>query len=184
MIVTIHQPAFLPWMPFFKKIEKADVFVMLTHCQFQKNNYQNRFFYQEKWHTMSVNRGLEPITDKKYVSFEKDWNKIKTNIPDKKRFLSRFDKYIGENLAQTNVSIIEDLIDALEIKTKVVYDEPTSLTSTDRLVWLCKKHGAKTYLSGESGKNYLEIKKFYDAGINVEFQDNELFDKKHVLDLF
>jgi len=28
MIVTIHQPNFVPWYPFFQKIEQVDVFVV------------------------------------------------------------------------------------------------------------------------------------------------------------
>ena len=58
MIVAIHQPNFMPWYPFFQKIAAADTFVVLTHCQFEKNNYQNRFNQRERWHTLSVNKAL------------------------------------------------------------------------------------------------------------------------------
>ena len=37
MILAIHQPNFFPWWPYFEKIEQADMFVFLTHCQFEKN---------------------------------------------------------------------------------------------------------------------------------------------------
>ena len=64
MIISIHQPNFMPWNPFFEKIQQSDLFVFLTHCQFEKGGYQNRFNYNNKWYTMSTSRGLIPIIDK------------------------------------------------------------------------------------------------------------------------
>ncbi len=42
MIVSIHQPQYLPWLPYFSKINISDVFVFLDNVQFQKNGLQNR----------------------------------------------------------------------------------------------------------------------------------------------
>jgi hypothetical protein len=57
MILSIHQPNFLPWYQYFEEIQSCDVFVILKHCQFEKNNYQNRFSFNNEWQTMSVNKG-------------------------------------------------------------------------------------------------------------------------------
>ena len=67
MRVSIHQPNFVPWYPFFQKIKEVDIFVILKECQFEKNGYQNRFNFNDKWYTMSVKKGLEPIRDKVYI---------------------------------------------------------------------------------------------------------------------
>ena len=80
MIVTIHQPNFVPWYPYFQKIEQADVFVLLGNCQFEKNGYQNRFYLKDKWNTLSVKKGLELINKKYYIDPIKDWSKIKNSI--------------------------------------------------------------------------------------------------------
>ncbi len=56
MIISIHQPNFMPWNPFFEKIQQSDMFVCLTQCQFEKNGYQNRFNFNDKWYTMSVKK--------------------------------------------------------------------------------------------------------------------------------
>ena len=42
MIVAGHQPEFIPYMGFFSKISKADVFVIVDHIQFNKKYFQNR----------------------------------------------------------------------------------------------------------------------------------------------
>ena len=42
MIVSIHQPQYMPWLPYFSKIASCDTFVFLDDVQFQKNGIQNR----------------------------------------------------------------------------------------------------------------------------------------------
>ena len=79
------------YYPFFQKMEDADIFVILTHCQFEKNNFQNRFNKDSKWYTMCVNKGLDPIYTKIYLSPEKDWKRIKDMLPEYKDVLDLFD---------------------------------------------------------------------------------------------
>ena len=42
MTVTIHQPEYLPYLGFFDRIAKSDVFVILDNAQFQKGGFINR----------------------------------------------------------------------------------------------------------------------------------------------
>jgi len=45
MVVTIHQPHFLPWLGYLHRMAQADLFVVLDHVQFErghKASYQNR----------------------------------------------------------------------------------------------------------------------------------------------
>jgi hypothetical protein len=56
-----------------QKIMDCDLFIVLSHCQFEKNGYQNRFMMKEKWRTMSVNKGLENI----YESIKKEIERFK-----------------------------------------------------------------------------------------------------------
>jgi hypothetical protein len=167
VVLSAHQPTFCPWEPFFEKIERSDVFVLLGHVQFAKNVYQNRFKVDGKWFTMSVNGGMEPLIDKRYVSHKKDWDKIVKRWPQ----LSKFDDCITGNLWVTNVAIIMRSIELLKMQNKVVLDDPTHLRGGERIIELCKIHGADTYYSGISGVAYLDIDMFESEGIKVEFQD-------------
>lgn len=179
MTVTIHQPNFVPWYPFFQKIEQADVYVVLGHCQYEKNGFQNRFQLDNNWNTLSVYKGLEPIRQKKYVNPKKDWETIKRNLPEYKDLLSEMEYCITDNLFDTNFSIIKHLIQKLDIKTRIEEDYETDLKSTDRLVDICKRFGATTYLAGQGGLDYLDDSLFKNENIEVIYQKD--LNKIHTL---
>lgn len=181
MILSIHQPNFLPWYQYFKKIQSCDVFVILKHCQFEKNNYQNRFSFNNEWQTMSVNKGNDLLCEKLYTQPDYDWIKIKKRLFKYQKQLSFFDQCICKNLCDTNICIIQKICDILDIKTKIVFDYPTNFTSSERLLDICKTHKATTYLSGPSGKKYLNLNLFKDQNIQVEFFHSE--NKKHILEI-
>lgn len=176
--LTAHQPNFLPWLPFFKKMAAADVFVILRHCQFEKNGFQNRFNLSGRWYTMSTAKGLDPIYNKEYVNPDKDWARIKAALPKLYgRQLDRFDSYISNNLYLTNTAIILHTAKLFNIRASIAFDFPTDCKGTDRLIELCKVHGCKRYLSGPSGRRYLDIEKFSAAGIEIDFFVTDKEDK-------
>lgn len=177
MIVSIHQPNFLPWYPFFEKVAQSDVFVIMSHCQFEKNNFQNRFNVDGKWYTMSVNSGNEPINCKQYMAPANDWRRICSTFPR----LRQFDDCLHESLSEMNSAIIKMAARNLGISTKFEDDFATSKKGTERLVEICQRYGATTYLSGISGKKYLDVSKFEDVGIEVIFQDESKMNKQPLI---
>jgi hypothetical protein len=179
MILSIHQPNFMPWYPFFQKMEQADVFVILSECQFEKGNFQNRFNMDGFWNTMSVNKGLEPIKNKKYVSYSRDWAKIKKRLYNHN--LSIFDKFVCDSLLQTNLGIIRKIKSMLGLRCELALDFESDMTGTDRLVNICQRYGATKYIAGTGGKKYMELDKFFKAGIEVIFQQEQDMIKKPIL---
>lgn len=177
MVVSIHQPNFCPWATFFEKIRESDVFIILGHCQFEKNNFQNRFKAHDHWHTMSVKSGNIPIVEKRYLNPVKDWKKITDKYPK----LHNFDDLISHDLWRTNSAIIVRACNMLGIKTPILYDYPTDLKGTERLVDICVKHGATKYLSGAGGKKYLDLKLFETYKIEVVFQGES--DKRPLVEI-
>ena len=110
MIVTIHQPNFIPWYPFFQKMEQADLFILLGNCQFEKNGFQNRFQLENTLNNLSVKKGKEPIVEKEYINPKHDWMKIKKRLFKYKNILNELDPFINKNLYKTNKDIITNFI--------------------------------------------------------------------------
>lgn len=174
MRVAIHQANFVPHYPFFQKMESVDTFIILTQCQYEKGGYQNRFNIGEDWYTMGVEKGIKPICEKQYLNPVRDFDRLKRKLPKYRHILKLFDHRISRKVGFTNSMIIFDIHSMLQLKTSLFFDHPTILKGTDRLVDLCKRHGATTYLAGPSGANYMEFEKFHAAGIRVEFQENRI----------
>ena len=170
MVVSIHQPNFFPHYPFFEKMKEADIFVLLTHCQFEKNNYQNRFRMEDRWHTLCVNSGLQSMREKKYLRPFDDWSRIKQNLKPWGFILDKFDDCISNDLVKTNISIIKRIVSMLNIKTIIEIDDETKLKGTERLLDICKKYNAHKYISGVSGVNYMDMELFERNDIEVVFQ--------------
>ena len=42
MLVSIHQPHYLPWLRYLDKIARSDLFILLDDVQYEKNGFQNR----------------------------------------------------------------------------------------------------------------------------------------------
>jgi hypothetical protein len=181
MRVAIHQPNFFPWYPYFEKILRADIFVILQNCQFEKNNFQNRFSFDNKWYSMRVHRGLENIVCKNYVNASYDWEKIKRGFPKQRNKFELFDDCINENLAITNSNIIIRACEILNIKTTIVFDYPTDLTSTERLIDIVKHYGGNEYISGPSGLNYMNLALFEQNNIGLSIHENS--NKKALIEM-
>lgn len=177
MIISIHQPNFFPWYPFFQKMEMSEKFIILTYCQFEKNGFQNRFNIGDNWHTMSTYKGLVNINEKKYVNPFNDWGNIKKKLSNYKSILDHFDDCISEDLTLTNYNIIKKSANILGIKCDIILDEPTNFTSTERLVKLCETHNGTKYISGISGKKYLDLQVFTKNNIEIIYQDELSMEK-------
>jgi hypothetical protein len=125
--------------------------------------------------TMPVENGklTDCIKDKRYVDPENAWRRIKArvNTPG----LDIFDPLISESLSDTNTALIELISAKLKIETQIIRDAQTSeIDRSRKLLEICVKNGATQYLSGPSGKKYLNEQIFLENGIQVlYFQGQE-----------
>lgn len=179
-VCAIHQPNFVPWLPYFQKMAEADVFVFLTHCQFEKGGYQNRFKLHDQWYTMPIYRGLEPLAGKRYMEARLNYNKIAAALPQH-RVLANMRGLVSGSLAHTNMGIVKYLAGKLKINTEIVEDWDTGQRATARLVEICKGVGANEYLSGPSGPSYMDMPAFAMAGIKVRVLYHA--DRRHTLEV-
>ena len=191
MIIAIHQPNYLPYLGFFFKMEQSDLFVIYDNAQFNKGDYHHRnkirIFHEWKWLTVPVEKKNIPINEiivRNDLLKTKKWqdihfNEIYRNYKDTPYF------HIYENefkdiynkdyrlLVDLNMSLIDCINNAFDITTKYIFSSELSFNSksTQRLVDIVEALGGDTYLSGPSGRKYLDISLFNNKGIEVIFQD-------------
>lgn len=189
MIVAIHQPNFLPWIGYFYKIHKADIFVLLDNVQFTKNSFQNRVKIKTsqgaQWLTLPVLHNFGQLTNEVRINNREGWKKkhLKTFELNYKKspyfeviYNMLKDIYLKKDwilMADFNKELINAICNFMEIKTKIV--EASSLdvsgSSTDLLIDIIKKVGGTIYLSGRGGMKYQDEEKFKDNRIELIYTD-------------
>ncbi len=189
MIVACHQLHYLPWIRYFDKIARADVFVVLDDIQFNKNGWHNRnsikgpqgalcltvpvlHHYQQRLDEVEI--------DNKTDWRRKHWKSLLMNYGRSgyfavhKRFFEGIYRRKWQKLNALNGEILFYLIKSLGIKTRVVKSSELKVEgiATERLINLCKALRADTYLSGAyAATAYLDVEMFKRSGIKVALQD-------------
>ena len=90
-----------------------------------------------------------------------------------KDFFENLYKKEWNNIFDLNFETIKQVFVWLNIKTKIVIESELDVSgpSTERLVKVCKKLGADTYISGIGGKKYLDEKLFEKNKIILKYQN-------------
>ena len=188
MRLAIHQPQYLPWLGYFDKINKADVFVILDNVQYKKNEWQNRNKIKTvdgwQWLTVPVLYKFPQKIQEVRINNRLSWNKkhlksIKINYQNSQffdKYYPRIKEILNEDwnyISKINIRLIKMIVDILGIRTKLILASTlnTEGSKTDRLISICRETGADHYLSGIGAKDYLETDKFNKENIKLEFQD-------------
>lgn len=217
MIITIHQPEHLPWLGLFNKIAKAEKFVILDSVQYEKNYFQNR---NKILGTNGVQWIGIPVVNTKHMEGSIATTLIATdpkNSKWKEKYLQTIKQSYGKYpyfeevypllekainidtpyFCEINIAIIKSFCDALDIHPEYIRSKDLKVDGlkSSLILDICKEVKADLYIAGPSGRDYLDMKSFEDAGIIVKFNDynhptypqkrsNEFIDHLSALDLF
>jgi hypothetical protein len=187
-IIGIHQPNFMPWLGYFYKIWKSDIFIFLDDVQFQKKgaSYTNRVSIningESKYLTVPIKRESGTWNINKTKFLDNKWKKkiisslqgsyAKANFfKENKEFIYSLIEYESDNLADFNMNFILKICNKLDINTNIVksYDYNITTISTQRLIDLIKKLNGNIYLSGSGGDNYQEKELFKKENIKLNY---------------
>ncbi|MAH06460.1 MAG: WbqC family protein [Alphaproteobacteria bacterium] len=191
MIISINQPAYLPWLGYFDRIKNSDIHIVLDHVQFEKNSMVNRNKVRtqqgESLLTVPVitkgkfgNLPISELTiDNNKPWKKKHWKSIEATYrkaPFAKDHIGFFEEVYAQDwdkLNGLNAHINNYILKALNIKSKIIYSSSLDVHNkkSDLVLEICKIYNAKTYISGALGRDYLDLSTFEDANINVVFQD-------------
>lgn len=194
MKVAIHQPHYFPWIGYFDKMAKVDIFVLADQVQLEKPS------------PMIRNRVLNDYGEIKYLTISgemkdflsKQYRDIKTNnIPDwkngqlkavknyyrkapaAKEIFPIFEDYLKNDystICAWTCASIELIRNLLNIKTPLFYQSHVGYDRTskksDLALAICKALEADIYFSGRGASvEYLDREKFAKNEVTIIFQD-------------
>jgi hypothetical protein len=191
MIVSINQPAYLPWLGYFERIAASDLHIVLDHVQFEKNSFTNRNKVRTKdgatWLTVPVSTkgqfgdlAINRLECARQVAWQKKhWTTLKMNYARAPFFMNYAAAY--ETLyaqgwtnfgAMVRAFLGQHLRD-LGITTPLLYSSELAVVGakSELVLNLCRAVQADVYLSGAMGRAYLDEARFVNANIQVQYQD-------------
>jgi len=193
MIVAAHQPAFLPWLGYLDKLAKADVFVVMDDLQYEARNFQNRNRVKinagAAWLTVPLRRGSQAdrISDKlidntgspRHHWQHRCWRTLEIHYGKTPFFVQYQDELRDvftrrwDKLVDLDLHMLELARKWLGITRPIVRASTLGLSGqkTQRIIDMCKKVGAKLYLSGAGGSTgYLDLEALQRSGIGLMWQ--------------
>ena len=192
MIVSIHQPNYIPWIGFFNKLLLSDTYVVFDDVQFPRGkDYANRNQIKtnngKMWLTASVlgKKDLKP------------WNQIEINnngwkekhLKNIKSFYQKspyFERYYPvlekiykqdhKLLIDLNIDLIIGLLICIgkhDLNMVLSSNIKTELTGLDKILYILKNQKATKYISGdgEGSKRYINEQLFKDNNIELIWQE-------------
>ena len=188
--VSIHQPAYMPWMGLFDKIASSDIFIYLDCVQFEKNSYINRNRIKTpqgaSWLTIPIHtkghigQTLKTTT----IDTRKPWQQkhlrtLEMNYRRSRHFEAYF-HHISKAIADREPLLSNYLYKHLQFWLRILkIQTPVFRSSTfnfrarksDLVLEICRHFSASEYLSGSMGQDYLEEQRFNESGIRVRYQN-------------
>lgn len=188
-VIAIHQPNFLPWLGYFYKILKSDIFVFLDNVQYTKNSFINRNKIKtskgELWLTVPVSFNFGDKINEVRINNSLDWRDkhlktLEVNYKKSYYFKEIYDliksTYYKKDwlyLKDLNIDLILTICEYLNLKRKFINASELGVEgrSTELLISIVKNVGGDIYLSGFGGANYQDILSFEKVGIKLIYYD-------------
>jgi len=192
MILTAHQPLFLPYLGHFAKIACTDVFVFLDTVSYAKWGWysRNKIRTSEGWMWLVVpilthghhNQPLNKIKIDNSQKWRKKHLKAIEMAYSKAPYFELYHNFFQETynnewtyLTDLDEHFIRFCIKELGIDVKFVKASSMSLNlegqKSSLVLDLCKKMKPDVFIFGKTGKTYAKVEDFESLGIKVIFQD-------------
>lgn len=196
MIVTAHQPNFLPGESIITKLEASDAVLWLDEVQFTKNGWINRNYLSNMWLTVPVQRNTDgqPINRVRIAEHGKWRMKMVDTIQQRvgkkadvicEEIMRPYRLLVGLNAAILRHLYLDVMrmsngqgdcawhfqshLDGGHAVRAVSMESDELLPISDRLAMMVEEVGGDVYLSGPSGKNYLDETPFKEREIEVRY---------------
>lgn len=190
MILTAHQPAYLPWLGLFHKIALADMFISFDQVQYQPKDWNNRNQIKTQqgpiWLSVPVLRKgyLEKTISDIEINNSEPWARkhLKSlqlayaKAPYFNQYADFFQEIYSrrwERLVDLNEAMLRGFMEILDINVPIrsAGEWEFQGEKSDLVLDMCRQVGAHNYIFGAMGRDYAEMSSFEAAGISIHFQD-------------
>jgi len=192
-VVVVHQPDFMPYLGFFDRLLKADIYVVFDNVQYVRSSrgWTSRDKIKTrngtKWISVSTQKApRDTAINKILLSKDDSWREDNLNLLRenyrKSPFYDEIMPYVVklygfhcERMMDFNLESIKMLMKLFDIQIDVVMAsdlEPVGKSNT-LIIDIMKKLNCKKYLSGIGAKDYYVPELYEEAGIEVIWQDFE-----------
>ncbi len=189
-IVVIHQPDFMPYLGFFDRLQKADIYVVLDNVQYVRSSrgWTSRDKIKtkngERWISVGTKKASrDTLINQILLSEESDWRNKHLNLfwenYRKCDFYDEIIPYIRElynfscdRMMDFNMKSIEMLMNLLDIKIDIKFASEMNVIGKNNglIIDIVKKLGCHKYLSGIGARDYFVAELYERAGIEVIWQ--------------
>lgn len=182
MIISAHQPNFLPYSGFWWKLANSDVLDLRYRAQFTVKGYQRRVMMRDNWCSLALegNPRYEPINEIRLKPEAR--SQVLATITGRYRG-SRYFKSRGQDLLdkiesldtpylwEFNLELILYIRDVIGITTPIALGLEAIGGKAEGTLSLMRAYpNATTYLSGNGAKKYMADTTIFDeAGIKVQW---------------
>lgn len=188
MILTAHQPVYLPWLGLFHKMYLAEHFCLFDIAQYQTKDYNNRNKIKtasgDLWLSVPVESSdhfQKRVCDIRIINNgwrRKHSKSIQLNYSKAPFYKDYFDPLVAiiqadhVFLSDLNLEMLCFLMGALGFYRPITRasDYEFAGTKSDLVLDMCVKLGASTYIFGAQGRNYADVASFEGRAIQVVFQ--------------
>ena len=188
MVVSIHQPDFIPWLGLYYKIAHSDVFVYLDDAQYSNEADHNvnkiKTPQGELRLKVPVEQHLGDLIKDVRTKDELNWKEkhlktIRMNYSKASFFESFFPKFEAiimdhhGSISNLNISINKYICEGFGIKTRIVKSSGMNISTVreERVIDICLKVGADEYLSGNGARVYQNEEHFTNKGLRLTYLD-------------
>ncbi|WP_031167227.1 WbqC family protein [Streptosporangium roseum] len=187
--VAIVQSNYIPWKGYFDLIAHVDEFILLDEVQYTDRDWRNRNLIKTaagaRWLSVPLRRGPRSQPINEVTIADPGWNVVHwralTQAYRKAAYFGEFAPVLeklyrecgSEKLSEINRHLLEGICSILGIQTELRWstDYDTTGSKTERLVDLCRKAGAREYLTGPAARAYLDESLFREAGVEPRWFD-------------
>ena len=165
MIVSIHQPDYIPYIGYFYKISRSDKFVFLDDCQFSNDNMHN-------WNRIKTPQGECKWKKKHLKTIEMNY----LRAPYFKEIFPKFEELVNRdytNIADMNIAVNTWIAKEFGFKAEFSRSSemPIDTVNEERVIEICKMLGGDEYISGNGARAYQKQEHFDEAGVKLTYTD-------------